>query len=234
MLGVASKQLERASVAVDERATRRRYWLTAGRETPRSWLAIKRIGDILASTALLAALAPVFAVAAVAVKLASSGPVFFSQLRVGKDGRLFRMYKFRTMHDGAHLLHDRLRHLNDLDGPVFKIANDPRLHRFGSLLRRSSIDELPQLWNVLRGDMSIVGPRPALPSEVERYEPHYLQRLTVAPGITGLWQVSGRTRVPFRRWMAMDVWYARRWSPLVDVALVMRTLPAVVRGDGAC
>jgi len=114
-----------------------------------------------------------------------------------------------------------------------KIPNDPRLHPLGAFLRRSSLDELPQLINVLRGDMSLVGPRPALAHEVESYAPHYHQRLTVQPGMTGLWQVSGRTNVQFRRWMAMDVWYARHWSPLVDCWILARTLPAVLRREGA-
>jgi lipopolysaccharide/colanic/teichoic acid biosynthesis glycosyltransferase len=143
------------------------------------------------------------------------------------------MFKFRTMIDGAHLLHEEVRHLNQCDGPALKIPRDPRLNAIGAFLRRSSLDELPQLWNVLRGEMSLVGPRPALLDEVRRYELPYHERLSVRPGLTGLWQVSGRANVPFRRWMAMDVWYVRNWSPLVDLALIARTLPAVLRRDGA-
>jgi lipopolysaccharide/colanic/teichoic acid biosynthesis glycosyltransferase len=159
--------------------------------------------------------------------------VLFSQARVGKGGREFRFYKFRTMVNGAHLMHEHVEHLNERDGPALKIADDPRVHDFGTVLRRTSLDELPQLWNVLRGDMSLVGPRPALPREVQDYAPHYLQRLTVMPGITGLWQVSGRANVPFRRWMAMDLWYARHWTPLLDSWILVRTIPAVIRGEGA-
>jgi len=203
------------------------------RAVPASWYAIKRAGDVIASAALLLILSPLMLVVAIAVRMTSHGPALFSQQRVGKDGRRFRMFKFRTMIVGAHLLHEHVRHLNQCDGPALKICEDPRLHRLGAFLRRSSIDELPQLWNVLRGDMSLVGPRPALPDEVDRYERPYRERLRVTPGLTGLWQVSGRANVPFRRWMAMDVWYARNWSPLVDLALVLRTLPAVLRRDGA-
>ena len=203
------------------------------RSSPAWWHAFKRTLDILVSACLLIVLAPLLFVVAAAVKIASPGPALFSQMRVGKDGRLFRMFKFRTMVDGAHLLHERVRHLNQCDGPALKISCDPRLHALGAFLRRSSIDELPQLWNVLRGDMSLVGPRPALPDEVMRYEAPYRERLSVLPGLTGLWQVSGRANVPFRRWMAMDVWYARNWSPLVDLSLLLRTIPAVIRRDGA-
>ena len=214
-------------------AQRRAYWRSARRVTPRSWLIAKRAVDVVASAMLLVLFAPLMALIAIAVKTASRGPALFSQLRVGKDGRLFRFYKFRTMVDGAHLLHERVLRFNECDGPALKIANDPRMHGLGPLLRQSSLDELPQLWNVLLGDMSLVGPRPALPAEVDGYEPHYLVRQSVTPGLTGLWQVSGRANVPFRRWMAMDVWYARHWNPLVDLWLLFRTLPAVVRRDGA-
>jgi lipopolysaccharide/colanic/teichoic acid biosynthesis glycosyltransferase len=189
--------------------------------------------DLAGSALLLVLLSPLMAVIAIAVKMASPGPALFSQTRVGKNGRPFWFYKFRTMIDGAHLQHDRVLSLNGRDGPALKIANDPRMHGVGPFLRRTSLDELPQLWNVLRGDMSLVGPRPALPAEVDGYEPHYLQRQTVMPGLTGLWQVSGRANVPFRRWMAMDVWYARNWNPIVDLRLLARTLPAVLRRDGA-
>jgi lipopolysaccharide/colanic/teichoic acid biosynthesis glycosyltransferase len=208
-------------------------WIAVARPVPLTWRVFKRFFDIACSAALLVALAPLFALIAIGIRLSSPGPVFFSQARVGKGGREFRFYKFRTMVDGAHLLHEHVLHLNELDGPALKIADDPRVHDFGWILRRTSLDELPQLWNVLHGDMSLVGPRPALPREVLDYQPHYLQRLTVMPGITGLWQVSGRANVPFRRWMAMDVWYARHWTPLLDLWIVVRTVPAVIRGEGA-
>jgi lipopolysaccharide/colanic/teichoic acid biosynthesis glycosyltransferase len=211
----------------------RSHWLGAARPAPRWWLFAKRTLDIVLSAFALVVLAPLFVLIALGIKLSSPGPVLFSQMRVGKGGREFRFFKFRTMIDGAHLMHDDVLHLNELDGPALKIADDPRVHDFGTLLRRASLDELPQLWNVLRGDMSLVGPRPALPREVSDYQPHYLQRFSVLPGITGLWQVSGRANVPFRRWMAMDVWYARHWSPLLDLWILSRTVPAVIRGEGA-
>lgn len=219
---------------IDPRALRSNFRPVAVRKgVPRWWYAWKRGLDVVLSAVLLILLSPLLLAVAIAVKLSSPGPAFFSQERVGKHGRHFRMYKFRTMVDGAHLLHDHVFYLNECDGPALKIPSDPRLHGLGAFLRRSSLDELPQLWNVLKGDMSLVGPRPGLPKEAESYEPAYFERLTVLPGLTGLWQVSGRANVPFRRWMAMDVWYARHWSPFVDLWLLMRTLPAVVRKDGA-
>ena len=208
-------------------------WRKATRVVPRAWERAKRATDLCVSVALLVLLSPLCALVAIAIKLASPGPVLFVQERVGRDGRPFRLFKFRTMIDGAHLMHRHVVHLNACDGPALKIPNDPRLHPLGAFLRRSSLDELPQLVNVLRGEMSLVGPRPALAHEVETYLPHYHQRLTVLPGMTGLWQVSGRTNVQFRRWMAMDVWYARRWTPLVDAWILARTLPAVLRREGA-
>ena len=220
-------------IPAESTADRCARWRGAVRQVPAWWLFCKRAFDLVASAALIVVLAPLMLVIAAAVKLSSTGPAIFSQLRVGKDGRVFRFFKFRTMIDGAHLLHDDVSHLNECDGPALKIPNDPRLHGVGPFLRRTSLDELPQLWNVLIGDMSLVGPRPALPKEVEDYEPHYLQRQTVMPGLTGLWQVSGRANVPFRRWMAMDVWYARNWTPLVDLWLLLRTIPAVLGCDGA-
>ncbi|HKW45542.1 MAG TPA: sugar transferase [Candidatus Eremiobacteraceae bacterium] len=203
------------------------------RRVPATWMLLKRTSDVIISAVLLVVLAPVFAVIALAIKLSSPGAVMFSQMRVGKDGRAFRFYKFRTMVDGAHLLHDRVSHLNECDGPALKIANDPRLHGLGPYLRRTSLDELPQLWNVLRGEMSLVGPRPALPNEVANYAAPYFERFKIMPGLTGLWQVSGRSKVPFRRWMAMDIWYVRNWTPLVDLWLLARTVPAVLFRDGA-
>lgn len=232
---IATVGVRQPAARTDELQTvlRAIYWRQAARAVPRSWNALKRLADVLAGGVALAALAPLLLLIAVAIKLSSPGPVLFVQERVGRNGRPFRLYKFRTMVTGAHLLHQHVAHLNACDGPALKIPNDPRLHALGAFLRRSSLDELPQLWNVLRGEMSLVGPRPALPHEVEGYLPHYHQRLTVQPGMTGLWQVSGRANVHFRRWMAMDVWYARNWSPLGDLWILLRTLPAVMRREGA-
>lgn len=209
------------------------FWRNAIRQAPPAWFVIKRAIDVAIGSIMVLAAAPLCAIIALAIKLSSPGPVFFVQERIGKNGRPFRLLKFRTMVDGAHLLHKDVAHLNACDGPALKIPNDPRLHALGAFLRRSSLDELPQLVNVLRGEMSLVGPRPALPHEVDNYLPHYQQRLTVQPGMTGLWQVSGRAEVQFRRWMAMDVWYARNWSPLVDCWILAQTLPAVLRREGA-
>lgn len=221
-------------VAQRSAADRARYWQQASRPVPGVWRAAKRAIDVSFGTALLLLSLPLCLLIALVIKLVSPGPVLFKQKRVGKGGKTFYLFKFRSMVDGAHLLHKEVAHLNECDGPALKIANDPRLHPLGTFLRRSSLDELPQLWNVISGDMSLVGPRPALPDEVASYQPHYHQRLTVMPGISGLWQVSGRTDVPFRRWMAMDIWYARHWSPLVDLWILLRTVPAVLGRKGAC
>jgi lipopolysaccharide/colanic/teichoic acid biosynthesis glycosyltransferase len=213
-----------------ERAHR---WLASARRVPAAWRVLKRAVDLVAGSLLLLVCLPLCLLIALAIALVSPGPIFFVQERVGLGGRRFRMYKFRTMVDGAHLLHHDLAHLSDTDGPALKIANDPRVHPLGAFLRRNSLDELPQLWNVVRGEMSLVGPRPALPCEVADYQPHYFRRLCVPPGMTGLWQVSGRANVPFRRWMAMDVWYADHWSPALDAWILLRTPVAVVRREGA-
>ena len=177
--------------------------------------------------------APVVALAALGILCVSPGSPFFTQERVGKDGRRFRLFKLRTMIDGAHLYHDEMHAFSDVDGPVLKIRNDPRLHALGKLLRRTSIDELPNLLNVMRGEMAIVGPRPPLPREVARYDEFARRRLTVKPGITCLWQISGRSNVSFDQWMRLDNHYIDTWSPLGDLAIVVKTVPAVLRGEGA-
>ncbi|MGH7684557.1 MAG: sugar transferase, partial [Vulcanimicrobiaceae bacterium] len=155
------------------------------------------------------------------------------QTRVGKNGEEFRLYKFRTMKRGAHLLHERMKPLSEVDGPVFKLRNDPRLHALGAILRRTSIDELPNFINVLRGEMSVVGPRPPLPGEVAHYDSYALRRLTVKPGVTCLWQINGRSTVSFEHWMALDNEYIDSWNPGMDLALIAKTVPAVIRGIGA-
>ena len=182
---------------------------------------------------MLAALSPVLACAALMVKLSSRGPVFFAQERVGCRGRRFRFLKFRTMRDGAEEERCRLDGLNELDGPVFKIRDDPRITRAGRILRKFSVDELPQLFHVLSGKMSLVGPRPPLCEEVEAYSRWDAQRLLVKPGLTCIWQVSGRSNLSFHTWVDMDIEYIRRWSLWVDVKLLARTVPAVLSGRGA-
>jgi exopolysaccharide biosynthesis polyprenyl glycosylphosphotransferase len=194
---------------------------------------IKRAADIVAAALGIALLSPVFLVIATAIKLDSRGPVFFRQARVGKDGREFSFYKFRSMVEDAEALKESLMHLNELEGPVFKISEDPRVTRVGTFLRRTSLDELPQLINVLKGDMSLVGPRPPLPCEVEKYEGWQREKLSVLPGITCLWQISGRNHIGFTEWMRLDIEYIRRQSFGLDVKILARTLPAVLSRKGA-
>ena len=196
-------------------------------------LAIKRLIDILGSAAALVLTGPLLALAALAIRLDSEGPVFFRQVRCGLNGRRFEMLKLRTMCADAESRKVELLHLNEMDGPVFKIHDDPRVTRVGRFLRRWSLDELPQLWNVLRGDMSLVGPRPPTPDEVAKYEPTERRRLSMRPGITCLWQVSGRNQIGFSEWMKLDLLYIDSWSLLNDLRLLLRTLPAVLLRRGA-
>ena len=207
--------------------------LFSDRRVPAWWLGFKRAFDVVVGSAALVVALPIIALAAFAIVIVDGGSPFYNQVRVGLHGRRFRMFKLRTMVEGAHDMREELEHLNEVDGPVFKIKNDPRLHPLGAFLRRTSIDELPNLFNVLRGEMSLVGPRPPLPSEVEHYGPYELRRLSVMPGITCLWQISGRCSVSFDEWMRLDNEYIDTWSPLRDVEILVRTLPAVIRKDGA-
>ncbi len=197
--------------------------------------------DVIGTLLLLIVLSPLLLVLAVAVKLDSPGPVLFRQRRLGRDLEPFTVKKFRTMHHGA--AHDRHREFvlrlikgenpqPEADSP-YKIVGDQRVTRVGRLLRRSSLDELPQLWNVLRGEMSLVGPRPPIPYEVEHYPPHWFARFSVKPGITGLWQVNGRSEVPLEEMVRLDVEYAQRRSLWLNLALLARTVPAVLSGRGA-
>ena len=224
-----SAQAAQAAQSVRQRAIDS----VAGRTVPRSWETLKRALDITIASTALVTLSPVIAAAALGIVCASPGSPFFAQERVGKNGRRFNLYKLRTMVRGAHLYHDEMRAFNEVDGPVLKIRNDPRLHPIGKLLRRTSIDELPNLINVLRGEMSIVGPRPPLPAEVADYDEFARRRLTVKPGVTCLWQISGRSSISFEEWMRLDNEYIDTWSPLSDLAIVARTVPAVIFGEGA-
>jgi exopolysaccharide biosynthesis polyprenyl glycosylphosphotransferase len=197
-------------------------------------LAVKRAVDIGGAVVGLLVLAPVILVAAIAVRLTSPGPVFFTQHRYGYNRRLFAMYKFRTMVAHAEALQSTLEERNEAQGPIFKIWNDPRLTPVGKFLRRTSIDELPQLWNVLRGDMSLVGPRPMATRDVHLFtEGALMRRFSVWPGLTGLWQVSGRSRLNFEQWIALDLQYIDEWSLALDLRILLKTFPAVVRGTGA-
>lgn len=203
------------------------------REVPESWWALKRITDVVVGCALLVVTTPVVALAMAGIVCATGGSPIYTQARVGMNGRRFKMFKLRTMVKGAHEMRDEVMHLNEVDGPVFKIRNDPRLHPLGRFLRRTSIDELPNLLNVVLGHMSLVGPRPALPSEVEHYAPSAKRRLSVPQGITCLWQINGRSQVTFEEWMQLDNQYVDSWSPLGDLAILAKTVPAVLRRNGA-
>jgi exopolysaccharide biosynthesis polyprenyl glycosylphosphotransferase len=194
----------------------------------------KRLIDIMASTVLLVLLAPLFIAVVLLIKWDSPGPVFFGQERVGLNKRRFRMLKFRTMLKGSDHQQCALEHLNEAEGPVFKIKNDPRITRIGSFLRRFSIDELPQLVNVLKGEMSLVGPRPLPVRDVERIDVQWhKRRFSIKPGITCLWQVNGRSNIGFNDWVRMDLDYIDKWSLGLDLLILVKTIPAVLRGPGA-
>lgn len=195
---------------------------------------LKRALDVTVSGLALLALAPLFPIVAIAIKLDSEGPVFFSQHRVGRGGRLFRMWKFRSMVSDAEARKRELQAENESkDGVIFKMANDPRITRLGRFIRKSSIDELPQLFNVLKGDMSLVGPRPPIQSEVDEYALRDLHRLNVIPGITCLWQVSGRSNIGFKQQVRLDMRYAHTQSLFYDIWILLRTVPAVLSKRGA-
>jgi exopolysaccharide biosynthesis polyprenyl glycosylphosphotransferase len=196
-------------------------------------LLVKRIMDIVISAVLLAILLPFLAIVGLLIKLTSKGPMLYRQVRCGLYGRKFVLYKFRSMRQGAEDILWEIRHLNEMDGPVFKMRNDPRVTPLGRLLRKSSIDELPQLWNVLRGEMSLVGPRAPLPEEVKEYSRWQRRRLSVKPGITCLWQISGRNEIDFHEWMKLDLLYIDEWSLLLDIKILLRTFPVVLIGRGA-
>ncbi len=196
-------------------------------------LVAKRAADLAISFVLFVLTSPIQIAAAIAIKLSSPGPVFFRQVRCGLNGRHFTLIKFRTMQAGAQERLVEISHLNEMSGPVFKASNDPRLTRVGWILRRLSIDELPQLWNVIVGNMSLVGPRPPLPEEVARYEPWQRRRLSMKPGLTCLWQISGRNELDFNRWMELDLKYIDTWSPMLDLKILLKTVPAVLSGRGA-
>jgi exopolysaccharide biosynthesis polyprenyl glycosylphosphotransferase len=196
-------------------------------------LLFKRVMDVAVSLAVMIFLFPVLFLIGLAIRLDSNGPVIFRQLRVGKGEQVFACFKFRSMRDGAEEEQEQLLHRNEADGPIFKIRNDPRITRVGRFLRRTSLDELPQVFNVLMGHMSLVGPRPAPPSEVQRYQPWHKRRLEVAPGMTGLWQVSGRSELTFDEMVLLDLYYIENWSPFLDVQILLRTVPKILIGEGA-
>lgn len=194
---------------------------------------MKRIFDIVMSLAALLLLSPVFMCTALAIILTDGGPVFFVQYRAGKDMKPFKMYKFRSMCKNAEELFQQMQERNEQSGHAFKIKNDPRITKVGRFIRKYSIDELPQLFNVLKGDMSIVGPRPILTFQMEECNDYQKQRLIVQPGLTCYWQVSGRANVEWDEWVEMDLRYIEDMGIATDVKMIMKTVPAVFRGDGA-
>ena len=191
---------------------------------------IKRTIDIVCSFVGILVLSPLFIVIAIIIKLTSKGPVFFSQKRVGKHGREFDMYKFRSMVVNAEELKEKLAAQNEMSGPMFKMKDDPRVTKVGKFIRKTSIDELPQLWNILKGDMSLVGPRPSLPKEVAQFEDWMYKRLEVKPGLTCYWQVSGRNNIDFEDWMKLDVKYVKERNLWIDIKLIFKTV-GVLFGD---
>ena len=194
---------------------------------------IKQLADIAFGFVLAVLFSPVMLITAIAIRLDSPGPLLYRAQRVGLNGRVFTCYKFRSMRENAEELVSDLRPLNDAQGPIFKIKEDPRCTRVGRVIRRHSIDELPQLWNVLRREMSLVGPRPAFPSEVSKYETWQRRRLLSRPGITGMWQVSGRSDLSFDEMVMLDIYYIENWSLILDVKILLRTVAAMVTGRGA-
>jgi exopolysaccharide biosynthesis polyprenyl glycosylphosphotransferase len=201
----------------------------------RLWeLLAKRLFDAVVSAIGLIVLSPLFLVLAIAIRMTSKGPIFFRQKRCGLNGRKFTLYKFRTMVKGAEERLAELRKFNEMDGPVFKMKKDPRVTLIGGFLRKSSLDELPQLWNVFKGDMSIVGPRPPIPAEVDKYDNWQRRRLSMRPGITCLWQVRGRNRITdFNEWMRLDLEYIDNWSLWLDAKILLATIPVVLLAKGA-
>lgn len=211
-------------------ALRKRYFRVAKRTPP----ILKRSLDLCISSSALLVLSPLFLATIIAIKVESPGAAFFSQTRVGKNGKTFTMWKFRSMFIDAEARKAELERDNEMSGGVlFKMKNDPRITRIGRFIRKFSIDELPQIWNVLCGDMSIVGPRPAIPSEVEQYSMQDRQRLRLKPGITCIWQVSGRSDIPFKKQVELDRRYISQTSLFTDILLILKTIPAVIFAKGS-
>lgn len=195
---------------------------------------LKRLMDILGSSVGLIVLSPIFIIIAIAIKIEDEkGPVFFSQIRIGKDGKKFKMYKFRSMCVDAEIKLKELLKYNEVEGAMFKIKDDPRVTKIGKFIRKTSIDELPQLWNVLKGDMSLVGPRPPLKREIQEYSTYDNQRLLIKPGCTGVWQISGRNNVGFNDMVQMDINYIRNLSILNDIKIIVKTAYIMLKPNGA-
>lgn len=195
-----------------------------------AYFVVKRLADLILSILGIILMSPIMLITAIAIKIESEGPVIFSQQRVGKDGKLFKMYKFRSMVPEAEQLKEKLMDQNEMSGPMFKITNDPRITRVGKFIRKTSIDELPQLINVIKGDMSLVGPRPNLPNEVEKFSDYHKLKLLAKPGLTCYWQVMGRSSIGFEEWMKLDIKYIEERNLWVDTKLIFRTF-FVLFGD---
>jgi lipopolysaccharide/colanic/teichoic acid biosynthesis glycosyltransferase len=194
---------------------------------------VKRAMDIVGSVLLLLLLSPLLFVLAILVKLSSPGPIFYPWYVAGKDGVAFMSYKFRSMYTNADEIKAQLAHLNEMSGPAFKITDDPRVTPLGRWIRRYSLDELPQLYSVLKGDMSLVGPRPPLVNEYETFTPYQKQKMAILPGLTCLWQVSGRNKISdYNEWVGLDLEYIRTWSVLLDIRILLKTVVEVLRGSG--
>ena len=191
---------------------------------------IKRCIDIIGALCGILLLSPIWIIVALSIRIESKGPIFFGQERIGKNNKKFNMYKFRSMVSNAEELKERLQDQNEMSGPMFKMKNDPRITKVGKFIRKTSIDELPQLWNILKGDMTLVGPRPSLPKEVEEFEPWMKRRLDVKPGLTCYWQVSGRNNIDFEEWMELDIRYIEERNLWVDIKLIFKTI-FVLFGD---
>lgn len=203
-------------------------------EQKKGYEVVKRLIDIIISLIGIILSSPIMLIVALMIKLEDpKGPIIFSQVRYGQYPNTFKIYKFRSMYVDAEQRLKELQHLNEQTGPVFKIKNDPRITKVGKIIRKTSLDELPQLFNVLKGDMSLVGPRPALPKEVEQYNEYQMQRLLVKPGITCIWQVSGRNNIGFDEWVNMDLDYIQNRSLLLDLKLIIMTIPALLGDENA-
>ena len=193
----------------------------------------KRALDVIGAICGLAVLSPLLLIVSVLIKLESKGPILYTQNRVGKGGQIFKLYKMRSMLVNADQLKEQLQKQNEMSGPAFKMKNDPRITKVGRIIRKYSIDELPQLWNVIRGDMSLVGPRPALIDEVSQWESPYFDRLNVPQGLTCIWQTEGRSNTSFENWMELDLEYVSQKSFLLDLKLIFKTIKVVINGTGA-
>lgn len=194
---------------------------------------VKRVFDFLAATCGIIILSPLMLIIAILIKSEDHGPIFYKQVRVGKNGKTFKMYKFRSMFVNADKMLDKLKEQNDVDGPMFKMKDDPRVTKIGHFIRKHSLDELPQFFNVLKGDMSLVGPRPSLPSEVVEYSEYDKQRLLVIPGCTGLWQATERNEVGFSKMVQLDIQYIQRASFTFDLWIIWKTVEIVIKPNGS-